>query len=198
MSVLHLWTTRIVVALTVAFLLVQFYVINPSLLVHNQRPPQLIDCSEPLILLDDGGRMGNQFFEYLEAKLLGEQLNRTVFIRQALSEKFKKYFTGIDNPVFGSFDQVDQLCNNNNRVKIHMTGLVKIDPTKATKPHVKLTSTIMQSSSVFFFYHLNIKLGPALMKLLSYSRISGLYSTKIVENFVFAPRRAAQGLPMAS
>ena len=67
-------------------------------------------CPRSAIFLDDDGRMGNQFFEYLQARVLTRQVNRGLFVRRALNDKFASYFQGRSNPTLESLAQLKQVC----------------------------------------------------------------------------------------
>jgi hypothetical protein len=67
-------------------------------------------CPKSAIFLDDGGRMGNQFFEYLEAKVFARQANRDLFIRRVLFDKFSSYFNGPSNRTFETVNNLKQVC----------------------------------------------------------------------------------------
>ena len=53
-----------------------------------------------MIVLVDIGRMGNTFFEYIQAKVITEQANRTFYVSKGLYQLFSKYFNGPQTPVY--------------------------------------------------------------------------------------------------
>jgi hypothetical protein len=63
-------------------------------------PETINSCADPMIVLIDIGRMGNKFFEYLQAKVITEQANRTFYISKPLYQLFRKYFNGPQTPIY--------------------------------------------------------------------------------------------------
>jgi hypothetical protein len=97
-------------------LLVLFVYLSVKFVIFLQRinvmdeSLDLNGCPKSAIFLDDGGRMGNQFFEYLQAKIISRQANRGLFIRRVLFDKFSSYFNGPSNRTFESVKHLKQVC----------------------------------------------------------------------------------------
>jgi hypothetical protein len=69
--------------------------------IKSYGEPEIINsCADPMIVLVDLGRMGNQFFEYMQAKVITEQANRTFYISKPLHRLFSKYFNGPKTPIY--------------------------------------------------------------------------------------------------
>ena len=65
-----------------------------------QEPVTINSCADPMIVLVVIGRMGNTFFEYIQAKVITEQANRTFYVSKGLYQLFSKYFNGPQTPVY--------------------------------------------------------------------------------------------------
>ena len=96
-------------------------------------------CPRSAIFLDDDGRMGNQFFEYLQARVLTRQVNRGLFVRRALNDKFASYFQGRSNPTLESLAQLKQVCGKKKiYTDLHMGWKMELPKKLRKQPYVIL------------------------------------------------------------
>jgi hypothetical protein len=63
-------------------------------------PETINSCADPMIVLVDVGRTGDKFFEYMQAKVITEHANRTLYISKPLHQLFSKYFNGPQRPIY--------------------------------------------------------------------------------------------------
>jgi hypothetical protein len=114
--------------------LIQWYETNPPLLLG--------ECPQSLLFLDDTGRMGNRFFEFLAAKMFAEQLNRSLYINQQFSDFLSNYFNGLHTPVYGMYNSLKSKCGlvDANITSVNMNHISNINQSYANVSYVKLTS----------------------------------------------------------
>ena len=105
-------------------------------------PVFLEECPQSLLFLDDTGRMGNRFFEFLAAKMFAEQLNRVLYINQQFSDLLLGYFNGLHTPVYGMYHSFKNECSlvDANITSVNMNGVSNISQSYANVSYVKLTS----------------------------------------------------------
>ena len=95
---------RWMIVLVVATVTLQTALYRPHTFMHliqwneTTTPVFLEECPQSLLFLDDTGRMGNRFFEFLAAKMFAEQLNRVLYINQQFSDLLLSYFNGLHTP----------------------------------------------------------------------------------------------------
>jgi hypothetical protein len=107
-----------------------------------------IECPKSAVFLDDGGRMGNQFFEYLEAKVFARQANRNLFIRRVLFDKFSSYFNGPMNRTFGSVNHLKQVCSRESYADFVMGYQTELPIKLRKQSYIILKRTILSFDSM--------------------------------------------------
>jgi hypothetical protein len=95
-------------------------------------------CPKSAIFLNDDGRMGNQFFEYLQARVFTRQVNRGLFVRRTLNDKFASYFQGHSNPTLESVAQLKQVCGKKVYKDFDMSRKMELPKTLRKQPHIIL------------------------------------------------------------
>ena len=78
--------------------------------VRSGRQAQLSECPSSFAYLNDRGRMGNKFFEYLSARLFAEALKLPLSVNPELLALFQKYFDSFKPQTF-DFKQSAKNCN---------------------------------------------------------------------------------------
>jgi len=139
---------RWMIVLVVATITLHTALYRPHTFMHliqwneTTTPVFLEECPQSLLFLDDTGRMGNRFFEFLAAKMFAEQLNRVLYINQQFSDLLLGYFNGLHTPVYGMYQSFKNECSlvDANITSVNMNGVSNISQSYANVSFVKLTS----------------------------------------------------------
>lgn len=139
---------RWMIVLVVATITLHTALYRPHTFVHliqwNETTTRVFleECPQSLLFLDDTGRMGNRFFEFLAAKMFAEQLNRVLYINQQFSDFLLGYFNGLHTPVYGMYQSFKSMCGlvDANITSVDMNDVSNISQSYANVSYVKLTS----------------------------------------------------------
>ena len=139
---------RWMIVLVVATVTLHTALYRPHTFMHliqwneTTTPVFLEECPQSLLFLDDTGRMGNRFFEFLAAKMFAEQLNRVLYINQQFSDLLLSYFNGLHTPVYGMYQSFKSMCGlvDANITSVDMNDVSNISQSYANVSYVKLTS----------------------------------------------------------
>ena len=95
-------------------------------------------CPSKLALSWDSGRMGNQYFEYIAARLFAEKLGMPLYVTPGVLAKFQRYFNNFPTPAI-DLKQLNEMChlNQSNFTHIATRDLSKVVANDSTHAFVE-------------------------------------------------------------
>ena len=90
-----------------------------------------LQCPEKMIFLEDIGRLGNKFWEYLAARIISQAQQTQLYVTKDLNKFFNRYFKDSKQAVAVGLHQFREQCNANlwERVFLNVTDISAPLPT---------------------------------------------------------------------
>lgn len=136
---LLLVTSLVLVIFTYSILNRQIPSVKIQPLTSSEKIAQLSECQPSFAYLNDRGRMGNQFFEYLSACLFAEALKLPLSVNPKLLSLFQKYFDSFQAQTL-DLKHLENNCSifSANISQVHMKDLDQLNKEKHPGRFVKL------------------------------------------------------------
>ena len=168
-----------------------FVVITIVILVyylHNADP-----CASKIGISWDSGRMGNEFFEYLAARIFAEKFDMTLYVSPFVLGLFRRYFHNFPTPAVDN-EWLKKIC------AIDSTNFTVFSTDYKDLSEVKVNDLTPHFINFYgnCYYDQKSLLGSSKNVLLSFIRVSWSYGRFIVGNNFQKKSRIFERIPVAT